>query len=223
MTDTYWHILRVNRNGVPALGYGDGRHVAEGKWLSVTRGTIEICAHGLHACYRLVDTLVNHSTQRFVVCKVEVGGIIHHGREMRNLVANQEYYASKLVASKRKVVAMLSPNRSLDLLDRVLFLVGKKPQMDFTSEVREAFRDHDRKKIRELYDQNYRMDGPHSLMLRRCIRYIATHEYTPEQVGREVNYVEDYLGNTSRFKLEVNLAMVERFEKLYAEQVAFTA
>ena len=35
MTEYYWHFVRVDEDGVPRLGYGDGREVKVGETLKV--------------------------------------------------------------------------------------------------------------------------------------------------------------------------------------------
>jgi len=72
-----WHFIR----GDMRLGYGDGREVKIGKWVSVDGPPI-LGEHGLHASRRAIDALTSLGWEGAVICRVELGGKIVHGDNM---------------------------------------------------------------------------------------------------------------------------------------------
>jgi hypothetical protein len=88
---TYWHFARTNDEGVPAMGYGDGREIRVGETLTVDVQPV-LCECGLHASENILDALRYASGN--VVCEVTLGGVIVVGED-------------KVAAQERTVVRML--------------------------------------------------------------------------------------------------------------------
>jgi hypothetical protein len=88
---TYWHFARTNDEGLPVLGYGDGREIRVGETLTVDVQPV-LCECGLHASENILDALRYASGN--VVCEVTLGGVIVVG-------------ADKVAAQERTVVRML--------------------------------------------------------------------------------------------------------------------
>jgi hypothetical protein len=88
---TYWHFARTNDEGVPVLGYGDGREIRVGETLTVDVHLV-LCEAGLHASENILDAL-NYAGGN-VICEVTLGGVIVVGDD-------------KVTAQERTVVRML--------------------------------------------------------------------------------------------------------------------
>jgi len=91
--DYYYHFAAVDTDGVPRLGYGDGREVRVGETLTV-EGEPVLCSAGLHASKRAIDALQYAPGGSPSLCRVTLGGTILHDSD-------------KAAATERTVVAML--------------------------------------------------------------------------------------------------------------------
>ncbi len=100
--DYYYHFAQVDKNGVPRLGYGDGREIRAGETLTV-EGDPVLCEYGLHASARILDALRYALSDRLALCRVTLGGIVLHDDD-------------KSVATERTVVAMLAASETDALL-----------------------------------------------------------------------------------------------------------
>lgn len=88
-----WHFLPENG----CLAHDDGRKVTVGETLKV-EGPLALCAHGLHGCKRLIDTVENVSGP--LLCRVRLGGEIIDG-------------GNKYVAAERTVLWMFDATKLL--------------------------------------------------------------------------------------------------------------
>lgn len=101
MTAYYWHFCPVGRDGVPRLGYQDGREVKVGETLTVG-GKPLLCQRGLHCSERIIDAL-RYAGGRVVLCRVVPAGQMVRGGD-------------KLAAQQRTCVAMLTVEQTDALL-----------------------------------------------------------------------------------------------------------
>ena len=101
-TQYYWHFVRVDDNGTPRLGYGDGREVRVGETLRV-EGEPVLCERGLHASKRLYDALGYARGDKLSLCRVALGGTVLHDDD-------------KSVGTERTVIAMLDADTTEKLL-----------------------------------------------------------------------------------------------------------
>ena len=103
MSDTlYWHFAQVDNDGIPRLGYEDGREIKVGKTLAVHAKPV-LCQVGLHASAKLWDALGYANGERLALCRVTLGGTVLHDTD-------------KSVANERTVVAMLDADATDKLL-----------------------------------------------------------------------------------------------------------
>jgi len=89
----YYHFAAVAEDGIPRLGYGDGREIRVGETLTV-EGAPVLCVHGLHASARILDALRYAGGGSLALCRVTLGGTVIHDDD-------------KSVATERTVVTML--------------------------------------------------------------------------------------------------------------------
>ena len=99
---TYYHFVRVNKDGQAYLGNNDGRIITVGEPVTV-EGTPVLCRHGLHASARIIDALEYCPEGDVALCRVELGGTIIRDTD-------------KSDAQTRTIIAMLGAERTTTLL-----------------------------------------------------------------------------------------------------------
>ena len=75
----HWHFIHEDSEGVPRLGYGDGREVKLKERLVCGERPVVLCEYGLHASPNLVDALKYVIGTGFRVCRVELETMITFG------------------------------------------------------------------------------------------------------------------------------------------------
>ena len=103
MTTYYWHFTPCDEQGIPRLGYNDGREVRVGETLTVS-GPLNICKRGLHCSERIIDAL-HYAELRSTLSRVIPGGETQEGD-------------NKLCAAERTPVVMLTQAQTDELLRR---------------------------------------------------------------------------------------------------------
>jgi hypothetical protein len=99
---TYYHFVRVNKDGQAYLGYADNRIITVGEPVTV-EGEPVLCHRGLHASARIIDALEYCPVGDVALCRVELGGTVIHGDD-------------KSVASERTITAILPVEKTNALL-----------------------------------------------------------------------------------------------------------
>lgn len=146
-----WHFTGCEEDGIPILGFEDGREEPIGVPLSV-EGDIALCKNGLHACESLLGAI------NFVWCPLEDWFGVTLGRvELSgDMVTDDRKYAART----RTVIERLTFKQTLEFFRElnVIFMDRLMKESIITPSVREFITtkdyDHYHSAIMELYGDN---------------------------------------------------------------------
>jgi hypothetical protein len=100
--ETFWHFATVDGDGIPRLGYSDGREIRVGETLTVECEPV-LCEQGLHASKCIWDALGYAQGDKLALCQVTLGGTVLHDND-------------KSVGQERTVLVMLDADATKQLL-----------------------------------------------------------------------------------------------------------